>query len=399
MKTSSSPSQSVADVGTTGPNPLTIARFGFSLVRGLNRAADDSLNRAQMQRFVAAGGEVRGRDPNRPIGRNNPPGYYFGGQQISEDRARAIQRVQTVRPQAGYQSPPMSGPPEPLLNPPVPGGGSSGSSGQGIPPGGSRPPPPRGGTPPINPMPPVPVRVNWWPAAVISVIGPYVLPGAKRAGELGWEWYQQGRPLPKGPKTRRRRSPHRGPGPGARQGQGDPFPPGGSPPQVTVNVPPAPAARVPRAERVASILGELGGDVYVNPRRLPVPRTPAPRPVPPPAKSPWSLATPFLPAMLSAFLVPGGARARRRDPLTQPQPDSPGAAFPDNAPGLTPFYSSGVSFGSFGPPAGTVGTNTCECKAPKPKRRKRKRTVCYSGTYIERADGTRKSKKRKVPCK
>lgn len=395
MKTSSAPSQSVADVGP--PSPLTIARFGFNLVRGLNRAADDSLNRAQMQRFVAAGGEVRGRDPNRPIGRNNPPGYYFGGQQISEDRARAIQRVQTVRPQAGYQPPPSVGPPEPLLNPPVPGGGSSGSSGQRIPPGGSRPPPPRGGTPPLNPIPTVPVRVNWWPAAVISVIAPYVIPGAKRVGELGWEWYQQGLPLPKGPKTRRPRSPHRGPGPGARPGQGDPFPRGGSPPQVTVNMP---APREPRADRVAGVLADLGGDIYVNPKRLPIPRTPAPRPTAPPAtpapgKSPWSFALPFLPSLLSAWTVPGKRSSRRRDPLTQPQPEE----MPVAGPGLTPFYQPGVSFSAFGPPAGTVGTNTCECKAPRKKGRKKKRTVCYSGTYIERADGTRKTKKRKVPCR
>lgn len=96
MKTSSGPSQSPADVG--GPGPGTITRLGFSLVRGLNRAADDSLNRRQMARFLAAGGEVRGPDPNRPIGRNNPPGYYFGGRRISEDRARAIQREYRDQP-------------------------------------------------------------------------------------------------------------------------------------------------------------------------------------------------------------------------------------------------------------------------------------------------------------
>ncbi len=120
----------------------------------------------------------------------------------------------------------------------------------------------------------------------------------------------------------------------------------------------------------------------------------------PPARasgSPWTTyaraALPFLP-LLSSLTQPGKGRSRRRDPLTQPQPEeSLGASS-----SLTSFYSTGVA-SAFGPPAGTVGSNTCECKAPRPKRRKRKRTVCYSGTYTERADGTRKTKKRKVPCK
>jgi hypothetical protein len=122
----------------------------------------------------------------------------------------------------------------------------------------------------------------------------------------------------------------------------------------------------------------------------------------PPARvagNPWGkyarMALPFLPLLTGTS---GGKKRRRRpsdpvsDPLTVPQFDSPGAQ------PLTSFYSAGVS-SAFGPPPGTVGTNTCECKAPRPKRRKKKRTVCYSGTYTERADGTRKIKKRKVPCK
>jgi hypothetical protein len=109
--------------------------------------------------------------------------------------------------------------------------------------------------------------------------------------------------------------------------------------------------------------------------------------------------------LLPSLLALGGksSSSRRRDPLTQPQVDNP-ILNPGGAPatgGLTLDQSSVATYisGSFGGGSqGAVGTNTCECKAPRKKRRKKKRSVCYSGTYIERADGTRKSKKRKVQC-
>lgn len=348
---------------------------------------------------------------NRIVGGKRPfdisPGQRTFGPFL-QDVARQVSPIPSAQaqtiPNTGYQTPPTMGPPEPLLNPPVPGGGSSGSSGQRVPPGGGGGGPriPRGGTPPINPMPPVPVRVNWWPAAVISVIGPYVLPGAKRAGELGWEWYQQGRPLPKGPKTRRPKRPRRGPGPRETPAQSANNPLGI--PQVIVNVP---APRPPRSERVADILADLGGDIYVNPKRRaePAPAPPRPAPAPAPVKTPlWRTLLPLATPVLGLATAGGKRSSRRRDPLTQPQVDSlPSGALGNliSSGGLTLDQSSVATYLSSGYGGGTpgaVGTNTCECKAPRKKRRKKKRTVCYSGTYIERADGTRKTKRRKVQC-
>jgi hypothetical protein len=190
------------------------------------------------------------------------------------------------------------------------------------------------------------------------------------------------RPIPKGPTTR--------PPVGRTPDAGNPWPPAGSPPQVTVNIP---APREPYRERVATILGELGGDIYVNPARLPVPSPPPPSP---PSVPLWMTLLPIFGPTLMGFLQPGqGNRTvlRFTDPLTQPQGPAPGGnPFP-----LTPFQPTVQSFGAFGG-SGAVGTNTCECKAPRKKRRKKKRTVCYSGTFIERRDGTRKTKKRKVQC-
>jgi hypothetical protein len=361
---------------------------------------------------------------NRIFGGKRPfdisPGQRTFGPFL-QDVARQVSPIPSAQaqtiPNTGYQTPPTMGPPDPLLNPPVPGGGSSGSSGQSVPPGGGGGGPriPRGGTPPINPnFPPVPVRVNWWPAAVISVIAPYVIPGAKRAGELGYEWWQQRQPLPKGPKGRKRRNPNRGPGPRATPAQTESNPLG-LPPTIIINMPSPPAeprARPPKAERGRSAL-----NIPNVRRRYPitvassgpiVARAPAqiPRTRGQQAAAIARIARPLVMPLLPSLLALGGGKSsssRRRDPLTQPQVDNP-ILNPGGAPatgGLTLDQSSVATYisGSFGGGSqGAVGTNTCECKAPRKKRRKKKRSVCYSGTYIERADGTRKSKKRKVQC-
>lgn len=54
---------------------------------------------------------------------------------------------------------------------------------------------------------------------------------------------------------------------------------------------------------------------------------------------------------------------------------------------LTGFGPGGVGFRS-----------SCECPPKKPRKPKKPRDVCYSGKYIERSDGTTKTKLRKVPC-
>lgn len=54
---------------------------------------------------------------------------------------------------------------------------------------------------------------------------------------------------------------------------------------------------------------------------------------------------------------------------------------------LTGFGPGGVGFRS-----------SCECPPKKPRKPRKPRDVCYSGKYIERSDGTTKTKLRKVPC-
>jgi hypothetical protein len=256
----------------------------------------------------------------------------------------ASAQAQTI-PNTGYQSPPTMGPPDPLLNPPVPGGGSSGSSGQGVPPGGGGGPRiPRGGTPPINPVPPIPVRVNWWPAWAISVLGPYAVP----AGQAAYEWYRAGLPQPTGPKSRPkgrkgRGRPRKGPmrrtnDPGREyydRGEGPPKQtnqnPLGLPPQINIYMPSPPPPRAPRAPPA-----ERGRSALNLPniaRRYPitvastgpiVARAPAqiPRTRGQQAAAIARLARPLVMPLLPSLLALGGGKSsssRRRDPLTQPQ--------------------------------------------------------------------------------
>jgi hypothetical protein len=270
--------------------------------------------------------------------------------------------------------------PGPPYQPPPPGSGGSGSS--GIPPR----PPSGGGTPGINPNAPAVGGPSLWPLVIGQVVGPTVLDTILRANDYAmaaWNVILGGpRPIPKGPTTR--------PPVGRQPDRGNPWPPAGAPPQVTVNMP---APREPYSERVARVLGDLGGDIYVSTARLPVPSAPPPTP----AKVPlWLTLLPIFGPSLLGFLQPNATRTtvRLTDPLTRP--GTGGNPFPSTGP-LTGSNPLVQSYGAFGG-SGAVGTNTCECKAPRKKRRKKKRTVCYSGTFIERRDGTRKTKKRKVQC-
>ena len=120
---------------------------------------------------------------------------------------------------------------------------------------------------------------------------------------------------------------------------------------------------------------------------------PPPAPAPAPGTPAWMKYLQFgLPLLLPLF-TGKQASQRQRQVVNVPDPFDPGVD-----PRLEPQPS--VIFGDIGGRAeGGVGSFTCECLPPKKKRRKKKRTVCYTGTYTERADGTRKLKKRKVACK
>lgn len=75
-------------------------------------------------------------------------------------------------------------------------------------------------------------------------------------------------------------------------------------------------------------------------------------------------------------------------PIPTQTPQEPESVPLDNS--LTSFYSVGVP---------SASASECECPPKKKRRGKRKaRTVCYTGTYRERADGTTKLRRRKIPC-
>lgn len=348
---------------------------GYTRAAGYNAAQQLAVGQGlRMQQQIAAGTLSVGGGSG-PMGQG--PGPNWAG-----PRGVAAQPTPNL-PAVVPQPPPVFNPPSTARWPDPPSGSGSGSS--GIPPR----PPPSPTTPPINPnAPPMPGPVIGvsWPLIVTSVLGPYVVPAVLQGGAAAWDWIKAGRPIPKGPTSRRRRSPHRGPGP-KEPGKGDPFPPGGPQVTVIVNMPePKPPKKEP--DPMAGL-----GNIYVTRRRLPVPTYTPPKP--PPPKTPlWLQLLPIVGPSLFSFLGPGqGNRTtvRLQDPLTRPVTD--GNPFP-----LTQPQTLVQSFGAFGPPQGAVGTNTCECKAPRKKGRRKKRTVCYSGTFIERADGTRKTKKRKVQC-
>jgi hypothetical protein len=268
------------------------------------------------------------------------------------------------------QPPPVFYPPTlPAYQPPPPGTVGSGSS--GIPP---RPPP--GATPPISPVGGVPSSFpSMWPYVIGQVAGPSVLDAILRANQYATGFFdvitgKPPKPIPKGPTRRPPRAPPREPSPEIR----------------------APRERIPRSEQVAAILGSLGGDIWVDTRRLPVPRVPRPRPAAPPPPPPvplWRQLLPILGPSVLGMIAPsrGGTTVRLTDPLSRPGTSTAGLTSPQTL--VQSFYSGGTP----------LNTATCECAKPRKKGPKKRRTVCYSGTYSERADGLRKSKKRKIPCR
>jgi len=87
-----------------------------------------------------------------------------------------------------------------------------------------------------------------------------------------------------------------------------------------------------------------------------------------------------------------GSKPKKRDSLT-----------PANVPGVgfTPSYQSFTSFAPQ-PALALARDSRGRCKpCPKPKKRgkKKPRTVCYSGTFTERASGLSKSRRKQVPCR
>jgi hypothetical protein len=183
------------------------------------------------------------------------------------------------------------------------------------------------------------------------------------------------------------------------------------PPPPVAQIPATPLpAPAPPAPIDTERLGPL--DVYTPYAAIPAPPapsgsvTPAPRTVL--GLSPAQLAGLAVPTLLALLAGSSSGGRRRRDPLTQPQPLAPGGPTL-GLPFVPGLPGSGLTPGAFPlpwPGGGGLsfsggGSQTGECKCPPKRKRKQKqaREVCYSGTFIERASGLSKTRKRKVPCR
>jgi hypothetical protein len=190
-----------------------------------------------------------------------------------------------------------------------------------------------------------------------------------------------------------------------------PGPKRAPPPPTVTQMPQTPLpAPAPPAPIDTDRLGPL--DVYTPYASIPAAPaptgtvTPAPRTVL--GMSPAQLAGLAVPTLLALLAGSSSGGRRRRDPLTQPQPLAPGGPtlglpFVPGLPGsgLTPGAfplpwpgGGGLSFGG-----GGSRTGECECPPKRKRKPKQAREVCYSGTFIERASGLSKTRKRKVPCR
>lgn len=146
-------------------------------------------------------------------------------------------------------------------------------------------------------------------------------------------------------------------------------------------------ARGRAAERARVIAETPLEEIKVVAKRIP---TPAPPPPPPKTYLGLTLAQWGQLGGLAYPLLAGDKKtAPTATALTTVQ-----AAAPQLAPQSFAYFS-----GMQPPPTSRTRTKECDCP-PKKKRQPRKpRTVCYTGTFTERASGLKKLKRRKVPCR
>jgi len=135
----------------------------------------------------------------------------------------------------------------------------------------------------------------------------------------------------------------------------------------------------------------LAEPIVITAKRVP---TPAPVPAPPPAPKRYlglTLAQWTQYGSLAApLLLPKSDTQKRARVLTSTNVQL--AGYPQPSP------QSFVSFGG-APPATPTRTDKCKCPPKKKRKPRARRTVCYAGTYTERANGLRKAKRRKIPCR
>jgi len=387
----------VADVGV-GVSPATIARVGFQLVRGLNRAADDSLNREQTERFVAAGGEIRGPDPNRPTSRSNPVGYYYQGQRISEDRARRIQREYRILSETPAMPP---GQWEDMVSPD-----------QGM-----------IGAPALPAVPGFIAPLVGWAMrqAGLPIAATLFWPTAAGPGSDLRDLYAVPAPRPVPGRRPGRRSQGRTVRPRRRRVVVSPVPV-----RTPAGVQPRPRGRArtrPVAQPGVSPLA-IPNIKRNYPIKIPPPKIDLPRPAPIPrtvgqraaaiARTPLGQAAQraLLGAALAYISAPGSRSAGRVSAPATP-------AAPGTLPGLGTITLPGQSFNPVAQPNLALQPLTsyqyavaqspaqsldeqCRARARQQRKKRKKpkdRTVCYRGTFIEGKKRTRKSRKEKIPCR
>lgn len=167
-------------------------------------------------------------------------------------------------------------------------------------------------------------------------------------------------------------------------------------PKIPPRAPPPPQrVIIERAPAAPGYTGPYLSVPRITARRMRVPTVPAraPAPTPPPKKPLWQQLLALSPAILPLIRPSQGNRTvlRLQDPLTPPS--TGGLPLPQVSTAVSPYAQA---FG-YGAASGT-GKKSCVCTKRK-RGPKKKRTVCYAGSYTERASGLSKRKRRRVPCK
>jgi len=158
---------------------------------------------------------------------------------------------------------------------------------------------------------------------------------------------------------------------------------------------PRPAQTVPEVEPTYDRY-EIEADTRRAVETVPQLVLPTPAPVPAPSRvtqlADWIKENPMLLATATSLLLPRSSSTRRRSGLTDPlTPVSPPGIDP-----LTWFNTGTLPY----PQAESASLDErCRERARRKRGKKKPRSVCYSGTYTERASGLTKRKRRKVPCK
>jgi hypothetical protein len=158
---------------------------------------------------------------------------------------------------------------------------------------------------------------------------------------------------------------------------------------------PAPAQVVPEVEPMYDWY-EIEADTRRAVETVPELVLPTPAPVPSPSRitqvTDWLLSNRGLISAAVPLLLPRSGSTRRRTGLADP-------LTPISPPGIDPL--TWFNTGSLPYPQTESASldDQCRERARRKRGKKKPRTVCYSGTYTERASGLTKRKRRKVPCK